>query len=430
MKVYIDTVGCRLNQSEIETYAWQFRAAGHTLVSDPAEADLTVINTCTVTTAAAADSRKKIRGAARARSGEVIATGCWATMEPQNARTLPKVSRVVPNISKGGLVSEILQIPLESFDLDPVEREPIPGARLRTRAFIKVQDGCNNHCTFCITTVARGSGYSRTIVEIINDIQAAHLGGAQEAVLTGVHLGSWGSDFDKPQHLKSLVEAILRETDLPRLRLSSMEPWDLDEDFFRLWGNNRLARHLHLPLQSGCATTLRRMARKTTPDEYAHLIKFARSTIPNAAITTDVIVGFPGESDAEFEESLAFVKSMNFAGGHVFTYSARPGTAATRMSDHVPHEVRKSRSAQMRAVFEESQAVFQQRFVGENMSVLWESATSLGPGGWTISGLTDNYLRVRAEADQRFWNLITPVKLTQLTKQGLVGQLLLQGGPQ
>ncbi|MBL7162211.1 MAG: MiaB/RimO family radical SAM methylthiotransferase [Anaerolineales bacterium] len=423
MKIYLDTVGCRLNQSEIETYARQFRAAGHTLVSDPAEADLTVINTCTVTTAAAADSRKKIRGAARAGSGEVIATGCWATMEPQNARALPGVSRVVPNADKDGLVSEVLQIPPESFDLEPVEREPIPGARLRTRAFIKVQDGCDNRCTFCITTVARGSSYSRPVAEIVDDIQAAYRGGTQEAVLTGVHLGSWGGDFDKPRHLKSLVEIILRDTDIPRLRLSSLEPWDLEDDFFTLWEDKRLARHLHLPLQSGCAATLRRMARKTTPDEYAQLVKTARAAIPNAAVTTDVIVGFPGESEAEFEESLDFVKSMNFAGGHVFSYSARPETAAARMPDHVLHPERKARNTQMRAAFENAQTRYQEQFLGKNLSVLWESATALGPGGWTVSGLTDNYLRVRAQADQRLWNQITLVKLTKLTDGGLVGQI-------
>ncbi len=424
MKVYLDTVGCRLNQSEIETFARQFRSAGHILVSDPAEADLTVINTCTVTTAAAADSRKKIRGAKRAGSKEVIATGCWATMEPQIAATLPGVSQVISNIDKDNLVSQYLQISPQSFDLEPIERQPIPGARTRTRAFIKVQDGCDNRCTFCITTVARGKGVSRPAAEIIKDVQAAHRGSVQEAVLTGVHLGSWGYDFDDATHLKSLVETILRETDIPRLRLSSLEPWDLEDDFFTLWENNRLARHLHLPLQSGCAATLRRMARKTTPGEYAELVANARLAIPELALTTDVIVGFPGESDIEFEESLSFVKNMNFAGGHVFTYSARTETAAARMPDHVPHDVRKDRNAQMRSVFRASQDAYQEQFLGENIAVLWESATSLGTEGWHLSGLTDNYLRVRAQAPTKLWNQITPVKITEVTTQGLIGSIL------
>lgn len=421
MKVYLDIIGCRLNQSEIERFASQFRAAGHTLVSDPAEADLTVVNTCTVTTAAAADSRQKIRAAARAGSREVLVTGCWATMEPQNAAALPRVSRVIPNADKDALVSEILQIPPEVFDLEPVERLPIPGARLRTRAFIKAQDGCDNRCTFCITTVARGKGRSRPISEIIADVRAAHRGGAQEAAITGVHLGSWGSDFETPQPLKSLVEAILRETSIPRLRLSSLEPWDLEQDFFALWEDNRLARHLHLPLQSGCAATLRRMARKTTPDEYFRLVATARAAIPGVAITTDVIVGFPGEREADFQESLDFVRGMDFAGGHVFAYSARPGTAAARMPDQIPHPVRKARSVKMRAAFDEAETAYQTRFLGLTLSVLWESATALGPRGWTVSGLTDNYLRVYAQASQRLWNRITLVQLTKLTGSGLHG---------
>ena len=421
MRIYLDTIGCRLNQSEIETYARQFRAAGHTLVSNPAEADLTVVNTCTVTNAAAADSRKALRRAARAGSKEVIATGCWATMEPHKAAALPGVGKVILNPAKDALVAEVLNISLEDFDIEPVERQPIPGARLRTRAFIKVQDGCDNRCTFCITTVARGEGRSRTISAVLDDIQAALAGGAQEVVLTGVHLGSWGHDFSTPTHLKELVQAILRQTEVPRLRLSSLEPWDLDASFFALWEDQRLARHLHLPLQSGCATTLRRMARKTTPDAFARLVEAARTAIPDIAITTDVIVGFPGESDSEFEESLEFVRQMNFADGHVFTYSPRPGTAAARMPNQVPHATRKARNARMRTILEQSAQAYQNRFVGKQLPVLWESATALGPQGWTVSGLTDNYLRVRAQAPQRLWNQITPVTLTGWTEQGLIG---------
>lgn len=425
MKVYLDTIGCRLNQSEIETIARQFRAVGHTVVADPADADVTVVNTCTVTTAAAADSRKKIRAAHYAGSKEVIATGCWATMESQNAATLPGVSRVVLNPQKETLVADLLQLPAESFDLEPTQREPIPGARLRTRAFIKVQDGCDNRCTFCITTLARGAGYSRSANEIVADIQATYQGGTLEAVLTGVHLGSWGYDFESPQHLYDLVKIILQETDIPRLRLSSLEPWDLDESVFTLWEDKRLARHLHLPLQSGSTATLKRMARKTTPDQYAQLVDMARAAIPDVAITTDIIAGFPGESVAEFEESLTFVQRMAFAGGHVFTYSARPGTAAADMPDQVPHQVRKERSAMMRAEFEQASKAYQTQFVGETTTVLWESATALGPQGWNVSGLTDNYLRVHALAPKKLWNQITSVNLTGIDDKGLVGEIKL-----
>ncbi|MGE5222190.1 MAG: MiaB/RimO family radical SAM methylthiotransferase, partial [Omnitrophica WOR_2 bacterium] len=300
MKVYLDTVGCRLNQSEIETFARQFRLAGHTLVPAAEEADLVVINTCAVTSEAASDSRQKIRQAARAGAQQIVATGCWATLNPQGAAALPGVSRVVTNDQKDRLVPDLLQVPSQVFELEPIEREPIPGDRRRTRAFIKVQDGCNNRCTFCVTTIARGKGRSRTIPEILADIRPAIRGNAQEVVLTGVHLGSWGHDFQERQSLRRLVNAILEETDVPRLRLSSLEPWDLDEAFFSLFKNTRLCPHLHLPLQSGCAATLRRMARKTTPDAFYRLVEAARAAAPDIAITTDIITGFPGEDENEF----------------------------------------------------------------------------------------------------------------------------------
>jgi len=433
MKIYLDTIGCRLNQAEIERYARQFRAAGHTLVANPEEADMAVVNTCTVTTAAASDSRQKIRQTARAGVEDIIVTGCWSTLKPQQAAALTGVQRVISNVEKDRLVSEVLQIPAEVFELEPVEREPIPGARLRTRAFIKVQDGCNNRCTFCITTLARGAGHSLTIPEILADVHAAlhdedgsngSLSAAKEVVLTGVHLGSWGRDFPKPLHLKDLVQAILKETDAPRVRLSSLEPWDLTDDFFSLWEDERLCRHLHLPLQSGSAATLRHMARNTTPQSFASLVETARKAIPGIAITTDIITGFPGESEADFDESLVFVKDMHFAGGHVFTYSARPGTAAARMPGKVPHAVRKERNARMRAVLASSALRYQGEFVGKIVPVLWESATALGSDGWTMSGLTDNYLRVNARAPRHLWNQITPVRLNEIEGDHLQGSIV------
>ncbi|MEA3351253.1 MAG: MiaB/RimO family radical SAM methylthiotransferase [Chloroflexota bacterium] len=423
MKVYLDTVGCRLNQSEIETYAREFRAAGHSIVAVPAEADLTVVNTCTVTVAAAADSRKKIRRAARAGCGKIIATGCWATLEASAAQSLPGVSQVIPNLEKERLVPKILQVDPEMVGGKLSPRKPIPGPRSRTRAFIKAQDGCDNGCTFCITTVARGAGRSRAVVDVLADIRAAHDGGVQEAVLTGVHLGSWGQDFNSPQSLRDLIENILSATKISRLRISSLEPWDLDAEFFSLWEDERLARQLHLPLQSGCSATLRRMARKTSPDEYANLVGIARSAIPDVAITTDVIAGFPGESEVEFEESLAFVRGMNFAGGHVFTYSARPGTAAARMSGQVPHPIRKSRNAKMRAVFASAAKAYQSRFLGQCVSVLWESATELDSGDWALKGLSDNYLRVTAQSPERLWNRITDVVISGMREHGLFGEV-------
>jgi threonylcarbamoyladenosine tRNA methylthiotransferase MtaB len=422
MRIYLDTIGCRLNQSEIEAYARQFRAAGHSLVPTPAEADVAVINTCTVTSQAAADSRQKIRQAQRQGAAQIVVTGCWATLEPQAAAALLGVGRVVPNPAKDQLVAQLLALPAEVFDLEPLARTPVPGGRGRTRAFIKAQDGCDNHCTFCITALARGPSRSRPAAAVLADVQAALAGGCQEVVLTGVHLGAWGRDLNPPQHLRHLVQAVL-EAAPPRLRLSAVEPWDLDDAFWGLWQDPRLCRQLHLPLQSGSAAVLRRMARQTTPEAYAALLAAARAAIPEAAVTTDLIAGFPGETEAEFVETLAFVQAMQFAGGHVFTYSERPGTAAMRLRPAVPHPVRKARNARLRQALAEAERTYQQRFIGQTLTVLWESAVGLGAQGWELSGLTDNYLRVTAPAGRDLLNHLTPVRLIRLGEDGLIGEL-------
>jgi threonylcarbamoyladenosine tRNA methylthiotransferase MtaB len=419
MKIYLDTVGCRLNQSEIETMARQFRAAGHEVVPSPELADMAVVNTCAVTIQAASDSRGKIRNIARAGVSQIIPTGCWTTLQPKEAATLPNVLRVVTNEQKDYLVADALNISHESFDLEPIVRSPLPGLHRRTRAFIKVQDGCDNHCTFCVTTVARGESRSRPLADVIQDIQFALAGGSKEIVLTGVHLGSWGQDSGK--HLRDLVKAILRETDVQRLRLSSLEPWDLDADFFSLWEDKRLMPHLHLPLQSGCDATLKRMARKTTPASFRDLVKAARSVMPDAAITTDVIAGFPGETEDEFAESLAFVIEMNFAGGHVFSYSPRSSTGAAKMKGQVRPEVRKKRNHILTDVLEESAKIYRQKFVGRTMSVLWESTSELGEWGWQMEGWTGNYLRVSAAASSARWNEVDKVKLTEVADGGVKG---------
>ncbi|HSV86712.1 MAG TPA: MiaB/RimO family radical SAM methylthiotransferase [Levilinea sp.] len=424
MKVYLDTIGCRLNQSEIEMIASQFRAAGHSITSSPAGADLVVVNTCAVTASAASDSRQKIRQASRAAAGSVIATGCWSTLEPQAALDLPGVIRVVMNAEKERLVRDVLDLPEELYNCEPLVRQPLPGLHQRTRAFIKVQDGCDNYCTFCITRIARGASRSRPTAEVLRDIRAALDGGAQEIVLSGVQLGSWGHDFTQPRRLRHLVETILTETPVPRLRLSSLEPWDLDEDFFTLWQEARLCRHIHLPLQAGAEVTLRRMARKTRPSAYARLVELARRVSPDIAITTDILTGFPGESQSDFEEGLAYIESMQFAGGHVFPFSARPGTPASKYKDQVPVKMRKERSAILRAALAVSAERYARRFVDSELDVLWESADSLGPAGWRYHGLSDNYLRVHTEAQEQLWNQIRRVRLETWGQEGFSGNIL------
>jgi threonylcarbamoyladenosine tRNA methylthiotransferase MtaB len=262
--------------------------------------------------------------------------------------------------------------------------------------------------------------------EIVKDITYAKDGGAQEIVLTGVHLGSWGLDLAPTLHIPDLVASLLARTSTPRLRLSSLEPWDLEADFFSLWQDPRLCRHLHLPLQSGSAAVLKRMARKTTPESYAALLQSARAIIPEVAITTDIIVGFPGETDDEFAETLEFTRSMRFAGGHVFIFSPRPGTPASLMKGQVRSEVAKARSAALRAVLAESAETFHRKFIGKTMKVLWEARSSLTDEGWQIEGLTDNYMRVMATAPEPHWNTFDEVFLKTASAAGLRGEI--QGG--
>ncbi|GAB1470158.1 tRNA (N(6)-L-threonylcarbamoyladenosine(37)-C(2))-methylthiotransferase MtaB [Chloroflexota bacterium] len=415
MKIFLDTIGCRLNQAEIESMSRQFRAAGHEIVASAAQADMAVVNTCAVTTQAASDSRGKIRSIARAGVDEIIATGCWTTLQPDEAAALPNVLQVVTNDQKDLLVSHALKIPPSTFDIEPIDRIPIPGLHRRTRAFIKAQDGCDNKCTFCVTTIARGEGRSRPLHEVISDVNSALAGGSKEIVLTGVHLGSWGQDIstslNKSLHLRHLIEALLRETDVKRLRLSSLEPWDLDADFFSLWRDERLMPHLHLPLQSGSDSTLKGMLRKTTPQSFRELVGAARVVMPDAAITTDIIAGFPGETDEEFAETLDFVREIRFSGGHVFSYSPRPGTGAARMKGQIKPEVRKRRNRILQEVIEESAKAYREKFVGQRMSVLWESTSEFGEQGWRMEGWTGNYLRVSAAAPAPRWNEVDEVLL-------------------
>lgn len=421
MKVYFDTIGCRLNQAEIEKYARQFRAAGHLVVSSPGEADLAVINTCTVTSAAASDSRQKIHQIGRNPGTRIFLTGCLATLDPETLLSFPGVEKCVPNPRKDDLVEEILGLSIDN--LQGMLREPVPGKRQRTRAFIKVQEGCDQHCTYCITRVARGKSRSIPKERVVEDIAAAEEGRAKEIVLCGVQLGSWGKDFSPQECIASLVNDVLKKTNIPRIRLSSIEPWDLDKDFFGLWENPRLCRQLHMPLQSGCQETLRRMGRKNSTAEYSQFVAEARRICPEIAITTDIMVGFPGETDKEFQESLKFVEAMKYAGGHVFVFSPRSSTPAEKMTDQIPMSIRKNRSLAMRKLLESARTAYQASFLGKEMDVLWETGSQLSDNKWKIKGLTDNYIKVTCLTGSRRWNVIDKVRLLSLTHDEMLGEI-------
>jgi len=433
MKVYLQSLGCKLNQSELESLACHFVRAGHTVIDTVSEADLCVLNTCAVTHTAVSKSRQAIRRLRRANSDAHLAvTGCYAQMWPQEIRELGSVDLVIGNEDKEHLVERVekeLGIkgqgsgrawgPFLDFRL------PIPQAR--TRAFVKIQDGCDNHCTYCIVRVARGRQHSRPQRDVLAEVEARVAAGYQEVVLTGVHIGAYGHDSGRQGDgsLWALVEAILMRTGVRRLRLSSIEPWDLDPACLRLWEDSRLCSHLHLPLQSGCDATLQRMGRSYTAGQFAALVEAVRKAIPGVAITTDVMVGFPGESKAEFNKSLRFAGAVGFARTHVFKYSARPGTPAATMSGQVPPLVKKARSRAMMEVGLHSAEAFRRAFLGRTLEVLWEGQAKGSESGQKVlwSGLTDNYLRVRTQGGTALSNTITWAKLVALAGDGMWGKV-------
>lgn len=420
-RVHLRTLGCRLNQGEIDRMARQFAGAGYEIAPGPETAALVIVNTCAVTAEAVRSSRQTIHQMRRANpEAQIVVTGCYAHIAPEEISVLPGVAQVINNLAKDSLVSILTQKPMaeiEQYDHEPLLREPLVGAGGKTRAFLKVQDGCDRHCAFCVTRIARGQGRSRPLEAILKEAQALHASGYQEAVLTGVHLGSYGHDLGQTDGLSQLIRALLEDTDFPRIRLSSLEPWGISAGFFRLWQNPRLCPHLHLPLQSGCDATLKRMIRRTTQREFRAVMDEARTHIPNAAIATDMIVGYPGESDAEFEISAAFAEAMNFAGMHIFRYSPRPGTAAIRLPDQVSDEVKKERSERLHEIARRAESAFAQAHVGRKVPILWEAVSGATEGGYLNNGYTDTFLRVRLIAPEVFTNRITPVRLREYDPQ-------------
>jgi len=428
MKVFLDSIGCRLNQSEIRSIAQQLIGRGHEIVADASMADKVILNTCAVTREAAREARKRTRRFHRQnQDADILLTGCYATIAPEDLAILPGVSQVTPNKAKmqlARIIDPTAQGEIPLFDQEPILREMLAGQMGTTRAFVKVQDGCDNKCTFCITTVARGAGVSRPLGDIIAEIQALAGAGYQEAVLTGVHLGSYGHDLGNTAGLRDLVSAILRHTDMPRLRLSSLEPWDIAPDFFALWQDSRLLPHLHLPLQSGSDRILKKMARKTRRAPFRELVHAARAQAPALNLSTDLITGFPGESAADHETTMDFVLEMAFSRLHVFTYSARPGTAAASMPDHLPPKVKKARTKALISLGRSLSHAFHQQFEETTRLVLWETAVGADDQGLRWSGYTDNYIRVAGHSPQDLFNQITPALLVNARPDGMAARPL------
>ncbi len=428
MRIQLKTLGCRLNEAELETWARDFKAKGHDLVDASETADLVVFNSCAVTQDAVRKSRHQVRKAARENPGaKIVLAGCYASLNPSEAESLG-VDLVITNQEKQHLVEITSQV-LNLKNMPSSATLPGESALFklgRHRAFIKVQDGCRYRCTYCIVTVARGEERSRPAHAVVEEINQLHVEGIQEAVLTGVHLGGYGSDAKSS--LTRLIERVLEGTKIPRIRLGSLEPWDIGDDFIELFQHPRLMPHLHLPVQSGSDTVLRRMARRGREADYRDLVKRLRHQIPGINITTDLIVGFPGESDVEWNETLQFVKDMRFGDLHIFTFSPRPGTLAAGMKDPVPGPVKKERSLTLHAVAATQKRETLAREIGGSQPVLFEGVRRDGDKT-LLQGYTPNYLKVTIEprgqdpASLSFQILPTLLSALDEREQGLLGTL-------
>jgi threonylcarbamoyladenosine tRNA methylthiotransferase MtaB len=418
LRVAFTTLGCKVNQSESDTLARQFAAAGHECVPFEERADVYVVNTCTVTHVADKKSRQMLSQARRLNpEALVVATGCYASIVGDalaGERTM-----VVRNRDKDRLLplveGRLRRVAPDTPYFSDLEKYlEVSGGQERTRAMVKAQDGCDSHCTYCIIPRARGRSRSLPPNDVVRRVQALAEEGHAEVVITGVDLGSYGEDGDALPDLGSLLQRVLEETDVPRIRVSSLEPGDFDPSWLRLWQNPRLCRHLHVPLQSGSAGVLARMERRYSPAQFAEMVASCRARIPGVSITTDVMVGFPGESEAEFDEGFQFIREIEFDGMHVFKYSPRSGTRAARMPEGVSNELKAERSRLLRDEALAGVTRLRQRHMGTSAWVAWESESE-----GVRRGLTDTNVRVYGPSDAPQTGQLSRVRLTHAYEDGL-----------
>lgn len=420
MKIFLDMVGCRLNQAEIDAMAIDLVKRGAEIVSEPALADEIIVNTCCVTAKASADSRKMIRHYKNKYSAKVISTGCWVSVERSTAEEISDQAYL--NDQKDWIPEFLIQSPVDT--LSGLGRKPKLGHRNRTRGFVKIQDGCNNACSFCLTTIARGASISVPADNILERVRQLEQMEIKEIVLTGVQLGSWGKDLEPKSRLSALLDYLLEQIEIPRIRLSSIEPWDIDQPLVNLLNHPSIMPHLHIPLQSGSDSILRAMRRPVTRERYRQILAMIRETSPRTAVTTDVISGFPGETDELFEESFNFIQECNFSGGHVFSFSAMPGTLANEMGERVQPAIVKARTNRLLAHFADREMQFKRHKIGQTENVLFESR-KLSPEGAFFRGFSTDYQRVVCFSEDIRLNQIEAVELVHMDESGdLIGILL------
>lgn len=397
MRVALTTLGCRLNEAELESWSHDFQSLGHQVRTRAEEADVLVVNTCAVTREAVKKSRQQIRKFHRLNpAAKLVVSGCYASLNPGLENKIDGIDLIVPNTDKDRLAeivdAEISVDSMPSMATEPAE--PALFARGRNRAFVKVQDGCRYRCTFCIVTTARGEERSKSIKSVVEEINRLTEQNVQEVVLTGVHIGGYGSDSGTT--LYELVDTVLANTDIARLRLGSVEPWDLGDDFPALFTNPRFMPHLHLPLQSGSDSVLRRMARRCKTADYLDLLNQFREAVPNFNVSTDIIVGFPGESDSEWNQSRDFIEACRFSHIHIFPYSPREGTKAAGLPDQVATDVKKSRSRELSNLAGQMKQEIMGAYLGASLPVLIENELGCETNEYkSYFGYTPNYLKVK-----------------------------------
>jgi threonylcarbamoyladenosine tRNA methylthiotransferase MtaB len=415
--VALDFLGCKLNQAENQELARKLEAAGYTIVGPEEKADIYVLNTCSVTLTADRKSRHLLRLARRRNpAARLIAIGCYADHAPKELAGIDGVELVLGNDKKMALPQLLGSASTPKKSPGVVEKGRHGG---RTRAFLKIQEGCKNFCAYCIVPYVRHKEASVPADNIIGSIKGFLAGGCREIVLTGTEIGAYNYNG---MNLEGLIKRVLAETadvpDAPRIRISSLQPRHITPGLVALWNDPRLCPHFHLSLQSGSDAVLTRMKRKYTTADYRRAVGLLRAAVPDVAVTTDVIVGFPGETDAEFTETLDFCKEMQFARIHVFPFSPRPGTAAALMLEQVVDSVKKERSDLMLALAKESAMQFHKGFLGKTMDALWEKQLN---NIW--SGYTGNYIKVYTKRGGDLTNRLEPVKLVKLYRDGMGGEL-------
>ncbi len=412
----ISALGCRTNQYEAQAFRDQLTALGYTQAADGEQADVCIVNTCTVTESADSNSRHLVRSLIKQNpDAKMVVTGCLAEGNPDSLKAINGVDQVVSNKDKEKLVNILLP------DEEEIPEFAITHFEAHTRAFVKVQDGCNSFCTYCIIPYVRGRSRSRTIDDVVKEVEGLIATGFKEVVITGINVGDFDGAVNPPQKLVDLIKAVDNVPGLKRLRISSIDPDEVDDELLDAVINGKTTCHsMHIVLQAGSNITLKRMNRKYTRQMFYETVRRLLAASADFTFTTDVIVGFPGETDADFEETLEVMKEVRFAKVHMFPYSPRARTKAAQYKDSVPHQVKQARKAKVLALSEQIAFELRSEFIGRTMEVLTEGQAD----GEYISGHTANFLSVLIPKGNLEANQLVTVELTHNTASGLIGKVV------